>query len=204
MTVLNPNVITYSAIHGDYDKDRDDIHIFRAEESDKFKLDVMNSKIYKILSHKYFPEHDNSIWIDANINLKVDIKVLLDEFLKDADIALFHAPFSDCIYKRVEAIKTRLHSKYHKILDEQILTYKKDGFPAEYGMGQCGMIIRKNNDIVSEFNERWWSEICRYTNRDQVSFPYVWWKMKDRIKIKLIKGQGNVRSHPYFTYTPHL
>lgn len=195
------DVIVYSAIIGKYDQEREDIKVFEEQPSDKFLLPVMNAKVYKVLSHKFL-NVKYSIWLDGNIYLKVESSKLIEEFLGENDMAVFKCPSHNCIYDAKDLIKTRLNPEFHPLLEQQILDYQTDGMPSDYGMGECGMIIRRHNDVVAEFNERWWSEICIYTNRDQVSFAYIKWKMEDRIKISLI--DGDVRTHSYFKYEHHL
>lgn len=191
----------YTAIFGGYDKSRNDIKVFTDSASDKFNMPVMNAKIYKVLSHKYFSE-PIIIYMDGNIFLKAPRQKLVDEFLQDADIALFKHPVRNCIFHEHAPARARIPVQHQPLMDEQVMNYKKEGMPEKFGLGECNMIIRRNNDVVHEFNERWWAEICRYTNRDQMSFPYVWWKMKDRILINLV--DGNARTHEYFKYINHL
>lgn len=199
LQVMN-DIIIYSAITGNYDNPRSDIHVFQDTNRDKFRYPVMNSKIYKVLSHKYF-SNSYSIWLDGNIHLKIDSGKLVEEFLGNADIAVFRHPQRTCLYDECTEAKGRLIRELHPLMDEQISDYKKDSMPIGFGLAECGMIIRRNIPIVSEFNTRWWGEICRYTHRDQISFSYVWWQLKDRIKINMI--DGNVRSHEYFDYIIH-
>lgn len=195
-------IVTYSAIIGEYDKGRKDIRVFKEQPTDKFILPVMNAKIYKILPHKFF-NAKYSIWTDGNIFLKRKASKLIHEFLgEDYDIAVFRCPSHNCIYKSSDIVKTRLRAEFHNTLDEQLKNYRQEGLPENFGMGQCGMIIRRHCSIVEEFNEKWWSEICRYTNRDQISFPYVKWKLNHRIKIRFI--DGDLESHPYFGYSKHI
>lgn len=193
-------VKVYSAICGNFDKPRKDIHVFTDNLSDRFKLPVMNAKIYKILPHKYFSS-EFSIYVDGNIFLNVPDTKILNDLLKDSDMAVFRHPVRKCLYQEYLPAKDRVMQVYKNLIDEQILKYRQEGMPEMFGLAECGMIIRRHNDITNEFNDRWWAEICRYTNRDQVSFPYVLWKMKDRIKVNFI--DGNVRKHPYFKYANH-
>lgn len=195
------NIGIYTSNVGSYDKKRSDIRVFSDAPSDIFKHSVMNAKIYKVLSHKYIP-NPISIYLDANIQLNAHKTKIIEEFLGDHDMVLFKHPFRNCLYEEYPEALKRVRQEFQNSMHEQIQNYKQEGMPEKFGLAECGMIIRRNNDIVNEFNERWWAEICRYTNRDQVSFPYVWWKMKDRIKIRLIEG-ANVRNHSYFTYIDH-
>lgn len=88
----------------------------------------------------------------------------------------------------------------HNELDEQIEHYRKKNFPEGYGLGECNVIVRRHCPIVERFNNDWWSEICRWSFRDQISFPYVLYKTKD-LKVNFIKG--NPRKHKYFNYKSH-
>lgn len=187
----------YSSITGNYEKVRNDIKIFPDGPADKFRIANMNAKIYKVLSHKYISSK-YSIWVDGNIMINVNEQALVDEFLGYADIAVFAHPRRKCIYTEHPEARNRVAPEFFSLMDEQVNNYRREGMPANFGLAECGMIIRRNTAVVEEFNEKWWAEICTYTQRDQMSFPYVWWKMKDRININLVPG--NVREHSYFKY----
>ena len=193
---LKNDIEVYTAICGGYEKERNDIKVFT--DDSRFKDPVMNAKIYKVLSHKFF--RGKTVWVDGNISLNVEPNNLL-ELLGDNDIAVFRHPYRSCIYQEHPHAKDRLPEDQKPSIDKQIADYRKEGMPQNYGLAECGMIIRKNNPIVEEFNNRWWAEITRYSRRDQISFPYVLWKMGDRIKVKII--HGNVRDHKYFHYDNH-
>jgi hypothetical protein len=38
---------------------------------------------------------------------------------------------------------------------------------------ECGLIIRRHTKAVAQFNDAWWSEYCRHSVRDQISFMFV-------------------------------
>lgn len=194
------DIQVYSSISSQFDKPRQDIQVFTDSATDIFKLPVMNAKIHKVLAHKYFSSKF-TIYLDGNVFLQVEPSKLVAEMLRDADIALFKHPWRKCLYEEHGPAKQRVLPLFQPLMDEQVIHYRHQGMPANFGLGECGMLIRRNNDITAEFNDRWWAEICRYTNRDQMSFPYVLWKMKDRIKVNFI--EGNVRKHPYFKYNIH-
>lgn len=189
----------YTAICGGFDNKRHDITAFSDRPSDKFLDPLMNAKVYKVLSHKFF-DNKYTVWVDGNVSLKTDAGKLI-ELLGDADMALFKHPYRDCLYKEYEHARERVSKDQYESIDEQVKKYRDEGMPEKFGLAECGMIIRKEGPIVEEFNNRWWAEICRYSHRDQMSFPYVWWKMKDRIKINLM--DGNIRNHKYFSYENH-
>ncbi len=198
--ITNADIQVYSSICGKFDPERNDIKVFADSDYDKFKLPVMNAKIYKILSHKFFSSKF-TIYVDGNIVVLNEPSDIIQQLLKNADMALFKHPFRNCLYDEMEHAIKRVEEQFKPLMTQQVADYRKEGMPANFGLGECGMLIRRNNPIVNEFNERWWAEICRYTNRDQMSFPYVLWKMRGRLKVNFI--DGNVRDNAAFKYTNH-
>ncbi len=181
----------YSSICGNYDSLRDDIEVFNDSEQDLFKNPVMNSKRYKVLSHKFFDE--DTCWVDGNI-IPLD-KDKISELLGDYDVVVFGHPYRKNIYLEAVACQDRLPVVMQPKLLEQIMAYKQEGFNGEQ-LAECGVILRKNNEAVKRFNDMWWSEICRWQWRDQISFPYCVWK--SGVKVKYL--EGNVRNHNLFKY----
>jgi len=188
----------YTAICGGKDEPRTDITCFG--EYSEFVSPVRNAKIYKILPHKFL-DADITIWIDGNIELLIPPEQLVEEWLGDVDMALFKHPDRDCIYDEAPAAKGlfEAHLKVRDDIDKQIEHYREIDFPEHAGMGECNVIIRRNNPKVNAFNEAWWAEICRWSQRDQLSFPVT--LAKHNLKVNFIKG--NAREHKYFRYTPH-
>ena len=165
---------------------------------DLFHDPVRNAKIHKVLIHKYIKD-DISIWIDGSSSFHVPADVLVDEFLKDADIFFFTHAWRDCVYK--EASSAKGSEKHPHMIDFQMEKYKFDGYPEHNGLLEGGFIIRRHNERTEKFNNEWWTEICTGSRRDQLSIPYVLWKNPD---IKVKSHISNVREHPYFYYKEHL
>ena len=153
----------------------------------------MNAKIYKILPWLWV-DCDISIWVDGNIFPLVDNDRLVDEFLGDADMALFkHSDRTKLQDEAVAAKGLYDNNDYKKRIDEQMEAYR--GLTGD--LAECGFIIRRHNDKVKKFCQEWWAHICRYSERDQISYPVI----KKDLKINYING--NIRKHPYFKYIPH-
>jgi len=149
---------------------------------------------------------DYSIWIDGNITLLVDPGLLVGEFLGDADISVWKHFDRNCIYKEHTAARglfengTICNENVYTEINSQIEEYKNKEFPKNFGLGECNVIIRKHSPQIEAFNNYWWSEICRWSFRDQISFPYIINKFP-KIKVNFVKG--NPRNHDYFNYKPH-
>jgi len=186
----------YTAITGGKDEQRDDIKVF--DSYDRFVRQVLNAKVYKILAHKYI-DADYSIWVDGNLYLKTSPEVIVNEFLGENDIAVWKHFGRDCIYDEAEVLFS-FGTDVNPDVRRQIETYKSKGFPEHAGLGECNVIVRKHSPKVEAFNNAWWAEICKYSTRDQISFPYVLSKFPD-LKVNFV--DGNPREHKYFKYNYH-
>ena len=177
--------IVYSAIYGDYDKpkalplkekpilftdtsestDWEVRKVFREEEHPRMK-----AKYFKCMPHQVL-DCDISIWIDGSATIKSPyFREWCMEKLGDNDIALFRHPDRDCIYD--EANVSRGMAKYRGLpILEQVMEYKRGGYPVHGGLWACTMLIRRHNDKVKKFNKLWWRHNNKYTYQDQLSFP---------------------------------
>lgn len=135
-----------------------------------------NAKRYKILPHHYFLQYDFSLWIDGTIELAFDFPICqLTAYLGDADIALRAHPRRCCAYQEAShCIQDRLDDR--ETIYRQVGRYTRDGFPANMGLVNASVILRRHTPRVVEFCEKWWQEIVQGSRRDQISFPYVAWK----------------------------
>ena len=159
---------------------------------------VKQQRGVKILPHRYLPEYDISIWIDAN----VDTKGNLNEYLKGLDFTKYSVfipehPARKCIYQEKEmCVKIKkIKGDQIKIAERQMQRYKDEGFPANYGLVQSNIVIRKHNDEYSKkLMELWWSELKDYSHRDQLSFNYALWKVGNEHFKYLIKTTCNSKT----------
>jgi hypothetical protein len=156
-----------------------------------------NSRIQKIMPHLYL-DTEYSIYLDGNIELLVEPQVLIDEFLKDKDVAAFKHPGWNDIYSEGEAI-VRLGKDTKENIVEQIKEYSKQGVKPDGGHCECGVIIRRHTKEVARMNEKWWAEYCRYGVRDQMSFT----KAFPIEKVNQIESKQGVHTHKYFKYHAH-
>lgn len=137
----------------------------------KFSSSRRNSRIYKILAHQ-FVKTKYSIWVDGNIRLILPPEELVRVYLKDHDFAVFKHPSRDCLYEEaIVCAGARLDDP--KIIGEQVKEYSANGFAEHKGLAECGILMRRHTPKVEEFNNAWWSEYCRWSVRDQISFPYA-------------------------------
>lgn len=179
----------YTAICGAYDQARNDILVLGDENrTGGIHLGILESKLFKILSHLFFDE--TTVWVDGNIFPLADEGRIVDELLGDSDLALFNHPFRQTVRQECEFITITGHNTGELQRDF------KDSIDKE-NLCECGILVRRNNSRVSRFNEKWWALICRYSVRDQVTFPIAAESVPD-LKVNVIKA--NLREHPMFRF----
>ena len=136
-----------------------------------FTSDRRNSRVPKILPHQ-FVDTEYSLWIDGNEKLLVTPESLVEKYLKDHDIAVFRHPTRDCLYDEAKECAVRGLDNVETII-AQAVKYEKLGFPKHKGLAECNFILRRHTPKVEQFNNYWWSEYCRHSVRDQISFMYA-------------------------------
>lgn len=178
---------------------------------DRFKSDRRNSRIYKMLPH-LFTTARYSIWIDANLALRITPEELVDRYLQEHDIAMFKHPVRDCLYdEAMVCAKKGLDDP--EVIIEQVKTYEENGYGKHKGLPECNVIVRRHTDKVREFNEAWWAEYCRYSVRDQISCMYAVDKVGISINILDVPWQGTqmeawrgdvIHAVPHLTPQPEI
>ncbi len=154
-----------------------------------------NARMHKILSHQFI-DSQYSIWMDANVALRVPAARLIDEYLKDTDMAVFRHRTRACTYE--EAARCReLGLDAPDVIDRQMDTYRRAGFSAQAGLPETTVLIRRHGPAVQRFNEAWWSELCRHSVRDQLSFMYA--AARSGVDFRFITPTKF--DHPYFSMT---
>lgn len=175
----------------------------RRIEYTHFKQPRMTAKIHKILIHKYC-DYEYTLWVDGALSMLGSIGELINNFLGQADIALFRHRFRNCAYEEhLASFRNTLHAKGEprSVRENQIKRYRNEGLPVKLGLYECTFILRKNNEKVRKFNEMWWSEVSVYSSSDQVPFMYTMWKNSD-IKIATIRP-GHAHDSKWARYIEH-
>ena len=190
-------LVVYTAISGGYDRLREQPPVSMAGADCVAFLDapapsrtwlwrpihtgfddpVRNAKIHKILPHRFFPDADYSLWLDGSITARFPFSArrLVDMFLAEHDIAVFQHSRRTCLYQEASVCHQFRLDEPGRIW-KQVCRYTQEGFPANAGLAECSVVLRRHTAAVRAFDEAWWDEIMRGSRRDQISFPYVAWK----------------------------
>lgn len=159
------------------------------------------SRHIKHLPHLYFPGHQWSVWIDANLQLNCSPRALMPSW-EDWDFAAWRHPERDCLYTEAEAC---VHARKDDpaTIHAQVDRYRKSGFPEHAGLAECNVLIRRHHaPAMIGLAEAWWSEIEHGSRRDQLSFPFV--TARRTLRTAWLGPVGNnTRNDPRFRFFPH-
>ena len=112
-------------------------------------------------------------------------KVSWNKNLQDVDMAVKEHPTRRCVFDEAIAVLEGGKTDLKQVLP-QMARYMKEGMPKRFGLWETGIMFRKNNPTIKKFEELWWNEYLASPTRDQLSFPYAVWKMKDELKIRTL------------------
>jgi hypothetical protein len=140
----------------------------------KFTNPQHEARWYKIAApYVHFPDADYWVWIDASITPLISIPELIERY--PGDLVAFSHPDRMCAYDEGLEIKA-CNLAPHWLVDVQMSTYRREGFPANFGLVETKVVIRKNTSYNWHFSRLWLAEVLAFTHRDQLSFDYVRWR----------------------------
>lgn len=151
---------------------------------------------YKLQPYLYMTS-EYSIYVDANFEVNIQAERAL-KLLGDADIAVHRHPDRDCLYAEA-AVCEAWGKAPGPVLQQQVQAYEASGYPRGNGLYEGGIIIRRHTPRIRALGEAWWKEVSTHSTRDQISFPYVCWRLG--IEPKVIPGQA--RNNDLWRWGPH-
>lgn len=174
------------------------------------------AKFPKILPHKVFEgldkerglgrsePYDITVWIDASVQILRPncVEQLIDHLGESGMAAIVH-PERDCIFDESKAALKRATVQKHVGMPvrEQVEYYRSQGYPEHHGLLAGNVIVRDmHNERVRQINEAWWTEILRWSVRDQLSLPYVLWSLNAPCSVIDV----NLWRNHLFEVWPHL
>jgi len=134
--------------------------------TNKQKTGYVMTQIYKII------DYDVCLMVGGQIQINTD----LNNYIFDNDFVALEHPIRNCIYKEAMAC-IMLNKDNPKKIATQVHKYLDEGLPVNSGMIQTGITIRKRNKRINKFCDMWWEQILMGSQRDQLSFNFVNWKL---------------------------
>jgi len=157
------------------------------------------SRVPKMMPHRFF-KAEYSLYMDGNIRLLTDPQILVDRYLKHTDMALFPHPERKCIYHEAKKVIAYKKADAEQV-KSQIAFYRSEGYPTNFGLTACWVILRRNTPKVQKFGELWWEVYQKFAARDQLSFDYIRW----RTGVKYFPLPGNLfrKTSKHFRRSKH-
>lgn len=162
---------------------------------------VQLARKIKILGTPKLAKYDVVVWIDGRIYFEKSIKDFIKKYvdLKNYDLVGFKHFCRNSINNEMVA-----NYEIEKIditgLNKLDKFYKKEKFPDNCGLIETTLLFRNFNNIkLNQAMQDWFNMILEYSYRDQLSFNYVEWKNKLKVKYLDINNWDN----EYFKFNPH-
>lgn len=137
------------------------------------------SRRAKLRPHLHFPDAEWSLWLDNKSRLRRDPQEVLAACREQApgDFFAFRHFRRDCVYDELQTAWENGLDDW-RVLKERERTYRAEGMPAHAGLIEGHFMLRRHNaPALVRFGERWFEHVLRHSRRDQVSFPYLAWKL---------------------------
>ncbi|KAI4388408.1 hypothetical protein MLD38_000736 [Melastoma candidum] len=169
----------------------------------------LNGKIPKMLAHRLFPHAKYSIWVDSKSQFRRDPLGVLEALLwrSNSVLAISEHGARSSVYDEAKAVVKKNKATPEEV-EVQLTQYKKDGLPVDKrfhgkkALAEASVIVREHTPATNLFMCLWFNEVVRFTSRDQLSFPYVLWRLGvlDNINIfpvctrkDLVNSMGHLR-----------
>lgn len=134
--------------------------------------DRRNAKLAKVLGSFLIPNYDYYIWHDPYCEVVEPPINLIENFLVNSDICLFKHPERDCVYDEIEILMDRnLDNESNLLATKEFLEINH--YPKNNGLFELTSFAYRNSAEMQQLMLTWWELICKYSSRDQLTFPYA-------------------------------
>lgn len=135
------------------------------------------AKEFKLLPHVHLASYETSIWVDAGLEIVSPDLPAAAGYMNGVNAVFFPHRHRQSVARELVA-----HfglTKYRGLpLAEQVGAYQAEGFPDNLGLLECPCLVRRHNEpAIVALDDAWWAENCRWSYADQLSLPYVLWKL---------------------------
>jgi len=168
----------------------------------------MKAKWWKVQPHhaQVLGNYDFTIYMDGHVKIKRPaFAQWAVDLVKDGGMAVFKHPDRDCVWDEYQACIDQGKFTDGDPPEKYLNHLERLEYPKHNGLYAGTVIIRNMQDPrVKEFGELWWDAIKRWSYRDQLTLPYVLWKMDMKPVIinqslwdnQFIQYQKHANTHP--------
>lgn len=139
------------------------------------------NRFHKIFPHLLFPDNQYSIYMDGNIEYKADILFLADQFkTKGVGIGAFRHNLLRTVASEAEECRScgKFNSQDLQRYKHQLAYYQQSGFDLSTPISANYFLVRDHSNIeMQNAMSLLWSQISKFTRRDQLCLQFVLWQM---------------------------
>lgn len=155
----------------------------------------LRAKYFKMCGHQLLPGAAALIWMDGSMEVKghgfVDWLIGL---MGDADCAFFQHDVRRSVKQELDFCMQNIDSPYLKAryasepMAAQVSEYERQGYNIrEHGLVCAGLFIRRTTPKVNAAFDAWFMENVKWSIQDQLSFPYIAWRHK--LRVRMVRNQ---------------
>lgn len=150
---------------------------------------IEKNRWFKMHAKELFGErYRYSVYIDGNVQPITDFTELVNK-IGPLGIGMYGHKYNDCVYQEALTNIYQIKKAPQKDIEEQIRYLKMKEMPSHFGMTTCNVIARDHSSAICEqIMDEWWKEFTNRCKRDQLSFPYVVWKLGYRMQDVAVLG----------------
>ncbi len=135
-------------------------------------------KLIKTCPHRFLSAFSSSLYVDNTVRIDASPSAIWRKLSRSTPFVAFRHPWWDCPYREAEELVKNGYVTKQQI-EEQMTDYASRGFPKNAGMFHGAILLRRHNDQrVRSLCEDWFSEIRKYSYRDQIPLSFLVWKSR--------------------------
>lgn len=157
----------------------------------------------KLHPHVYFPDHEWSVWVDANLLVRGDLTPLVEHVERSGDIGMFLHPHRSDVFEEADEVIQRGGLDDAGVIRSQMDAYRERGVRAAEPLYETNVLVRHHSEPrIVKLMDLWWREIDNGSKRDQLSFPIVTSELGIDV-VPLGPHGESVRTSPLFQRFQH-
>jgi len=131
------------------------------------------ARFVKMHPHFFFPDYDFAVWMDANIICTKGIQDLIENLINNKqDIGLIAHPIRNSYIEEAQEC-IRIKADDPSLISNQIDAYS-DLSPSKHALIETNILISDLKSLkICSFFDIWWSQICKFSLRDQISICFA-------------------------------
>lgn len=162
------------------------------------------NRYVKIQPHiiKRLKGYDLTIYVDGVIEIVGNLMPLIQQVMRtDAHTFMYEHPQRNCAFKEARSCVVSMKAPIYETA-KMVSLYRDEGFPDNFGLFECGVIIRKTGPEIEPLMEKWWESYKAGIKRDQFALMYASWKTGTPIR-SLGVPDHRFESRYFFCKTGH-